>query len=149
MAGVPHPLRPLQPPQQEDQSPYYRLCVRNPCRQQNYRAFRLHAIQRKKGAAPPPFRTPRKGTSPLDPVKMPCILYLIQSKRAISSHRGTYSPTFPGDGGGGDRDIHLPCPDACGPLRCCMGRWRIYAASTLRSSCEKPAASATVAAVVL
>ncbi|KJU81701.1 hypothetical protein MBAV_006103 [Candidatus Magnetobacterium bavaricum] len=43
----------------------------------------MRAIQRKKGAAPPPFRTPCKGTSPLDPIKVPHILYLIQSKSAI------------------------------------------------------------------
>nr|AIM41333.1 hypothetical protein Mcas_0738 [Candidatus Magnetobacterium casensis] len=36
-----------------------------------YSSFRLRTIQRKKvkkGAAPPPFRTPCKGTSPLDPI---------------------------------------------------------------------------------
>nr|AIM41275.1 hypothetical protein Mcas_0680 [Candidatus Magnetobacterium casensis] len=33
----------------------------------------MHTIQKKKGAAPPPFRTPRKGTSPLDPIKMPSV----------------------------------------------------------------------------
>ncbi len=48
-----------------------------------YSMFRLCAIQKKKGAAPPPFRTPRKGTSPLDPIKVLRIFVLSKSTSAI------------------------------------------------------------------
>ncbi|KJU81413.1 hypothetical protein MBAV_006393 [Candidatus Magnetobacterium bavaricum] len=37
------------------------------------------------GGASPLLDLPHKGVSPLDPVKMPHILYLIQSKSAIKN----------------------------------------------------------------
>ncbi len=39
----------------------------------------FHGSKRKKGAAPPPFRTPRKGTSPLDPI-LPCFFKRIHER---------------------------------------------------------------------